>query len=65
MTPLTPPPESAVTLRRPTGPEELALVRDFGWRAWLPRLSGQPIFYPVLNDDRVTEIARDLNVPRS
>jgi hypothetical protein len=65
MTPVTPPPESAVTLYRPAGPEELALVKDSGWRAWPPRLAGQPIFYPVLNEDYATKIARDWNVPQS
>ena len=40
-----------VTLWRPTGPEELALVEASGWREWPPRLPGQPIFYPVLNED--------------
>lgn len=38
-----------VTLWRPTGPEELALVEASGWREWPSRLPGQPIFYPVLN----------------
>ncbi|TDB94175.1 ADP-ribosylation/crystallin J1, partial [Micromonospora fluostatini] len=36
---------------RPTGPEELDLVRASGWRRWPPRLPDQPIFYPVLNKD--------------
>ena len=40
-----------VTLWRPTGPTELALVEGSGWRAWPPRLPDQPIFYPVLNED--------------
>ena len=39
-----------VTLWRPTGPQELALVESSGWRAWPPRLADQPIFYPVLNE---------------
>src|SRR5690606_27426345 len=50
------------TLWRPTGPVELELVRDSGWRAWPPRLRGQPIFYPVLNEDYAVRIARDWNV---
>ncbi|RMI36289.1 hypothetical protein EBO15_39090 [Actinomadura harenae] len=41
---------ATTTLWRPTGPEELALVRESNWRAWPPRLPEQPIFYPVLND---------------
>ena len=54
-----------VTLWRPTGPQELALVEESGWRAWPPRLPEQPIFYPVLNEDYATRIARDWNVPAS
>lgn len=56
---------STVTLWRPTGPEELALVEASGWRAWPPRLPDQPIFYPVLNRDYATTIARDWNVAAS
>lgn len=54
-----------VTLWRPTGPEELALVEAAGWRAWPPRLPDQPIFYPVLNEEYATKIARDWNVKAS
>lgn len=50
------------TLWRPTGPEELELVRRLKWRAWPPRLPEQPIFYPVLNEDYAIRIARDWNV---
>ncbi|WP_067719913.1 hypothetical protein [Nocardia yamanashiensis] len=50
-------------LWRPTGPEELELVREAGWRAWPPRLPEQPIFYPVLNEDYAVRIAREWNVP--
>ena len=53
------------TLWRPTGPAELALVEASGWRAWPPRLPDQPIFYPVLNEDYATRIARDWNVRAS
>jgi hypothetical protein len=54
-----------VTLWRPTGPKELALVETSEWRAWPPRLADQPIFYPVLNEDYATRIARDWNVKHS
>jgi len=54
-----------VTLWRPTGPEELALVEASGWREWPERLPDQPIFYPVLNEDYATMIARDWNVKAS
>jgi hypothetical protein len=54
--------QDTVTLWRPTGPRELALVEASGWAAWPPRLPEQPIFYPVLNEDYATKIARDWNV---
>ena len=54
-----------VTLWRPTGPEELDLVKATGFRRWPPRLPDQPIFYPVLNQDYATRIARDWNVKAS
>lgn len=57
--------DETVTLWRPTGPQELALVEASGWRAWPPRLPDQPIFYPVLNEDYATRIARDWNVKAS
>ncbi|MFD9545991.1 ADP-ribosylation/crystallin J1 [Nocardia salmonicida] len=52
-------------LWRPTGPEELALVAESGWRTWPPRLPDQPVFYPVLNEAYAILIARDWNVPAS
>jgi hypothetical protein len=54
-----------VTLWRPVGPEELALVREVGMRAFPPRLPEQPIFYPVLSEAYAVKIARDWNVPAS
>lgn len=54
-----------MTLWRPTGPQELELVRASGWKAWPPRLPDQPIFYPVLNEQYAIMIARDWNVPAS
>jgi hypothetical protein len=54
-----------VTLWRPVGPEELALIRESGMRAFPPRLPDQPIFYPVLSEDYAIKIARDWNVPAS
>lgn len=57
--------ENLVTLWRPTGPRELALVEATGFRRWPPRLPDQPIFYPVLNEDYAIRIARDWNVPAS
>ncbi len=56
---------STVTLYRPVGPKELALIEESGWREFPPRLPEQPIFYPVLNEEYATQIARDWNVPAS
>lgn len=53
------------TLYRPAGPKELALIEASGWRAFPPRLPEQPIFYPVLNEEYATRIARDWNVKES
>jgi len=57
--------DDAITLWRPTGPAELALVEASGWTRWPARLPDQPIFYPVLNEDYARKIARDWNVPHS
>jgi hypothetical protein len=52
-------------LYRPVGPKELELIENSGWRAFPPRLPQQPIFYPVLNEEYATQIARDWNVRAS
>ncbi|MGI9301712.1 MAG: hypothetical protein ACR2RB_03255 [Gammaproteobacteria bacterium] len=57
--------EETITLYRPTGPKELALVEESGFKAWPPRLPEQPIFYPVTNEDYAIQIARDCNVKES
>ena len=49
------------TLYRPIGRKELDLIRASGFRAFPPRLVGQPFFYPVANRDYATQIARDWN----
>lgn len=48
-------------LYRPVGMNELQLVYESGMRAFPPRLPEQPIFYPVLNQEYATQIARDWN----
>lgn len=53
--------EETITLYRPVGPKELALIRESDFRAFPPRLPEQPIFYPVLNEAYATQIARDWN----
>ncbi|HYE42125.1 MAG TPA: hypothetical protein VEA15_01930, partial [Caulobacteraceae bacterium] len=50
-----------VTLYRPVGEAELALIADSGWRRFPPRLPEQPIFYPVMNFEYAAQIARDWN----
>ena len=42
-----------------------ALIAACGFKAFPPRLPEQPIFYPVLNQDYATVIARDWNVKHS
>ena len=56
---------ASVTLYRPVGPEELALIRESGFRRFPPRLPEQPIFYPVLTEAYAMKIARDWNVKAS
>ena len=53
--------EETITLYRPVGPKELKLIAGSGYSAFPPRLPGQPIFYPVLNEEYATQIARDWN----
>ena len=48
-------------LYRPVGEKELEQIRESGWRVFPPRLPEQPIFYPVLNEEYATQIARDWN----
>ena len=54
-----------ITLWRPVGPEELALIEQADSRAFPPRLPEQPIFYPVLTEAYAVKIARDWNVKAS
>ena len=48
-------------LYRPVGQKELDLIEAVHWKAFPPRLSWQPIFYPVLSEDYAIRIARDWN----
>jgi len=50
-----------ITLYRPTGQNELACVAETGFTKWPPRLVGQPIFYPVANEEYAIEIAQKWN----
>ena len=53
--------QRTTTLYRPVGPAELQLIRESGFCEFPPRLPAQPIFYPVLNEEYATHIARDWN----
>ena len=53
--------ETAV-LYRPTGPAEMELSEQSGFKRWPPRLPGQPIFYPVANEQYAIDIASKWNV---
>ncbi len=57
--------DETVTLYRPTGPQELELVRASGFKRWPPRLPEQPIFYPVTNEEYAVQIAQRWNVKDS
>lgn len=48
-------------LYRPVGQKELELIEQSGFTEFPPRLAMQPIFYPVLNEEYATQIARDWN----
>ena len=50
-----------MTLYRPIGLTELRLIAELNFRVFPPRLAIQPIFYPVLNEDYATQLARDWN----
>lgn len=53
--------EELITLYRPVGRAELEKIRKAESKAFPPRLSGQPIFYPVLTYQYAAQIARDWN----
>lgn len=57
--------DKTVVLYRPTGPEELDLVRQSGFKRWPPRLPEQPIFYPVTNEAYAKQIAVEWNIGTS
>ena len=50
-------------LYRPVNQAELDLIIKDGWQKFPPRLEGQPIFYPVLNEEYAEQITREWNVP--
>lgn len=48
-------------LYRPVGQAEYDLITQTGFTAYPPRLTEQPIFYPVLNERYAREIAEKWN----
>lgn len=54
-----------ITLFRPVGPIDLELIKNSNWSAFPSRLSDQPIFYPVFNQEYAEQIARDWNAKSS
>jgi hypothetical protein len=57
--------QETTLLYRPVGANELALIAASGYSAYPPRLPGQPIFYPVLNEEYARQIAREWNAKQS
>jgi hypothetical protein len=53
--------EQTIDLYRPFGQKELELIERSGFTAFPARLAGQSIFYPVLNEEYATFIAREWN----
>jgi hypothetical protein len=54
--------EETVTMFRPTGPDEIELVKRNGFKHLPPRLPEQPIFYPVTSEEYAKEIAIKWNI---
>lgn len=48
-------------LFRPVGEKEYRLIMESGFTKFPPRLTNQPIFYPVLNEKYAIEIAKKWN----
>ncbi|MEQ1763391.1 MAG: hypothetical protein ABL984_09635 [Pyrinomonadaceae bacterium] len=53
--------QETLTLYRPVGKKELALIEESGFAEFPPRLPEQPIFYPVTNEEYATQIAGNWN----
>jgi hypothetical protein len=55
--------ENTTFLYRPVNQTELDLIAQSGWSKFPPRLSEQPIFYPVMNEEYAIQISKEWNVP--
>lgn len=53
--------KEVTVLYRPVGSKELELIKSSACTAFPPRLSSQPIFYPVMSEEYARQIARDWN----
>jgi lysophospholipase L1-like esterase len=53
--------KETVTLFRAVGKKEMELIKESDFLEFPPRLSFQPIFYPVLHEEYAVQIARDWN----
>jgi len=53
--------KNTTILFRPVGQKEMDLIAKSGFHSFPPRLEGQPILYPVMNEDYATHIAREWN----
>lgn len=50
-----------ITLYRPVGQTELDLIKASNFKKFPPRLTWQPIFYPVMNQAYAAQIALEWN----
>ena len=55
--------KNTLKLYRPVGKKELDLIAESGYKAYPPRLTWQPIFYPVMNFEYAAQIAKEWNAP--
>jgi len=55
--------EDCIVLFRPINKKELDLIEKLNFEKFPPRLAEQPIFYPVLNEEYASKIAREWNLP--
>lgn len=55
--------QTTIKLYRPVGKKELELIAESDYKAYPPRLTWQPIFYPVTNFEYAAQIAKEWNTP--
>ena len=53
--------QETTVLYRPVGQKELELIQASGYTALPPRLSEQPVLYPVVNEGYARQIVQDWN----